>query len=146
MKYKYRKIPDDTDPSKRWIARPILQVRLYYGLHHQDLRCLVDSGADECLFHTSVGIVLGIDVQAGRLRQFAGIAAGHFVNAYMHPIQIQIQGFSEKIDIEAGFTDSDWVSGLLGQSGFFDNYRVTFERFRGRFEVTSRSRLRRPGT
>ena len=146
MKFKYRKTPDDTDPSKRWIARPILQVRLYDGLKHQDIRCLVDSGADDCLFHTSVGEVLGIDVQAGRLKPFAGIAAGHFVDAYMHSIQMQIQGFSEKIDLEVGFTDSDWVSGILGQSGFFDNYRVTFERFRGRFEVTSRARPRLSGT
>ena len=98
MKYKYRKIPDDSDPSKRWIARPILQVRLYYGTKHQDIRCLVDSGADDCLFHSSVGEVLGIDVQAGRVKRFAGIAAGQFVDAYMHTIQMQIQGFSEKID------------------------------------------------
>jgi Aspartyl protease len=146
MKYKYRKIPDDTDPSKRWTARPILQVRLYYGPNRQDIRCLVDSGADDCLFHTSVGDRLGIDVQAGRLKRFAGIAAGHFVEAYMHALQMQIQGFSEKIDLEAGFTDSEWVYGILGQSGFFANYRVTFERFRGRFEVTSRSKLRLPGT
>lgn len=90
--------------------------------------------------------VLGIDVQAGRLKRFVGIAAGHFVEAYMHGLQMQIQGFSEKIDLEVGFTDSDWVSGILGQSGFFDNYRVTFERFRGRFEVTSRARLRLSGT
>ena len=46
MKFKYRRTPDDTDPSKRWIARPILQVRLYYGPKHQDIRCLVDGGAE----------------------------------------------------------------------------------------------------
>ena len=105
----------------------------------------MDSDADDCLFHTSVGERLGIYVQVGRLKRFAGIAAGHFVDAYIHAVQMQIQGFSEKIDLEAGFTDSEWVYGLLGQSGFFANYRVTFERYRGRFEVTSRSRLRLPG-
>jgi len=93
-----------------------------------------------------VGQVLGIDLQAGRLKRFAGISAGNFVDAYMHKIQMQIQGFSEMIDLEAAFTDSEWVSGILGQSGFFANYRVTFERFRGRFEVTSRARLRPRGT
>lgn len=91
MKYKYRKIPDDTEPSKRWIARPILQVTLYSGPSHQDIRCLVDSGADDCLFHSSVGEVLGIDVQAGRLKSFAGIAAGQFVDAYMHTIQMRFK-------------------------------------------------------
>jgi hypothetical protein len=106
----------------------------------------VDSGADDCLFHTSVGEVLGIDVKAGRLKRFAGISAEHFVDAYMHTIQMEVQGFSEKIDLEVGFTDSEWVYGILGQSGLFQNYRVTFERFRGRFEVTSRARLRPPGT
>jgi hypothetical protein len=49
-------------------------------------------------------------------------------------------------DRSRGFTDSEWVSGILGQSGFFANYRVTFERFRWRFEVTSRAKLRPRGT
>jgi len=61
----------------------------------------------------------------------------------MHTIRFQIQGFSEWIDIEAGFIGAKLPYQLLGQSGFFDNYEITFKRYRGRFEIKSRSFLHR---
>ena len=62
----------------------------------------------------------------------------------MHPIEIQVQDFPERIKLEAGFTESDGVDAILGQAGFLENFKVCFERYRWRIEVSNRpeSRMR----
>ena len=126
--FDYRKIPNLTMPRKRWIKRPMLQVTLLNGTKRKQVVCLVDSGADECLFHASIGRSLGIDVGSGRHKIFDGIAGS--IQAHIHPIEIQIQDFDERVIIEAGFTESDGVDAILGQARFFENFRICFERYR----------------
>jgi hypothetical protein len=106
-----------------------------------DVRCLLDSGAIDSIFHSSIARVLGIDLTSGRPKEYTGIA-GQTILAYLHPIQLQVQGFHERITLEAAFTDAHELA-LIGQTGFFDEYQVTFERYRGRFEIKSRIHLRR---
>ena len=60
----------------------------------------------------------------------------------MHPIELQIQDFRERVEIEVGFTESDGVHAILGQAGFFENFKVCFERYRWRIEVNSRLKLK----
>jgi len=43
---------------------------------------------------------------------------------------------NKKIKIPVGFINSDSVGLLLGQEGFFDNYRIKFERDHNVFEIT----------
>jgi hypothetical protein len=114
----------------------MLQVTLFNGAKRKQVVSLVDSGADECLFHASIGRSLGIDVASGRYKVFDGIAGT--IEAYMHPIDIQIQDFDERVIIEAAFTESDGVDAILGQAGFFENFKVCFERYRWRIDVASR--------
>ena len=56
----------------------------------------------------------------------------------MHMIGIQIQDLPERIEIEAGFTESDGVDAILGQAGFFEKFRICFERYRWKIEIASR--------
>ena len=57
----------------------------------------------------------------------------------MHSIEVEVQGIPNKVQIYAGFTDSTQVEALLGQDGFFDNFKVgPFERYRWEFEVEPR--------
>ncbi|HSP62935.1 MAG TPA: retropepsin-like aspartic protease [Pyrinomonadaceae bacterium] len=114
----------------------MLQVTLFNGTKRQQIVCLVDSGADECLFHASIARSLGIDVESGRYKEFDGIAGG--IEAYIHPVEIQIQDFAEQVKIEAGFTESEGVHAILGQAGFFENFRICFARYRRRIEVGNR--------
>ena len=130
-RFDYRKIPDYTLPRRQWVKRPMLQVTLFNGERRQTVISLVDSGADDCLFHSSIGDRLGIDVESGQLKSYEGIAEGHPIDAYLHIIELQVQDFSERISIQAGFTHAEGVHGLLGQAGFFQNYRIIFERYRG---------------
>lgn len=139
MKFRYKRLPDNVDP-KGYSTHPLIQVRLSYGHKALNLRALIDSGAADCLFHKSVGLALGIDVESGAPKTYTGIAS-QSVTGHVHPLKLQVQGFSEWIHVEAGFIDSDVIP-LLGQSGFFDNYQILFERYRGRFEVNSRTRFR----
>lgn len=134
--FDYRKVPDLTIPRKRWIKRPMLQVTLFNGTKRKQVICLVDSGSDECLFHASVGRNLGIDIESGQFKEFDGIAGS--IEAYVHLIEIQLQDFPERVKIEAGFTESEGVDAILGQAGFFENYRICFDRSRSRVEVSLR--------
>lgn len=138
MKFKYRKIPDLSHPSRKWVSRPYLIVRLFSRSRQKDVLSLVDSGADYCLFHSSIADELGITMRDGWVKEFGGISAGEPVQAYMHRISMQLQGFSEIFELEAGFADSDAIGGLLGQVGFFDCYKVTLEGYKGRFQIDHR--------
>ena len=138
MKFRYKKIPALSHPSRKWVSRPYLTVRLFYGFHQKDVLSLVDSGADYSLFHSSIADELGIDMRTGWQKEFGGIAAGEPVQAYMHTIGMQIRGFAETFQVEAGFADSDAIGGLLEQTGFFDCYKITLEGYKGRFQVDHR--------
>lgn len=142
MKFKYRQLSDSLDPAKKPWRVPLLPVRLHHGGQYIDVLSLIDTGAADCLFDYEVGEALGIDIQSGLEKEYYGIG-GQSVTGYLHEIQLQIHGFNELTDIEAGFIEVLPIS-LLGQTGFFDNYQVTFMRFRGRFEVKSRSFVHGP--
>lgn len=79
---------------------------------------------------------LSIDVETGEPKTFDGIADS--IKAHMHTIKIEIQDFPEPVAVEVAFTEADGVDAILGQSGFFENYKVCFERYRWRIEVASR--------
>jgi len=134
--FDYRRIPNHTIPRKHWIKRPMLQLTLFNGAKWQQVVCLVDSGADECLFHASIGRSLGIDIESGQPRDFGGI--GGIIDGYTHPLEIQLQDFEETVTIDASFTESNDVYAILGQAGFFENFRICFERYRWRIEVGNR--------
>ena len=39
------------------------------------------------------------------------------------------------IELDAGFTDAAGVAAILGQSGFFEYFHITFERDKERLEI-----------
>jgi hypothetical protein len=143
MKFKYRYLPDSSGPDRAYIRLPLLQVRLASGANHTDVVGLVDSGATDCLFDRDVADDLGIKlVNSDVKREYFGVG-GQSVIGHIHPLRFQIQGFSEWIVIDVGFIEAKLPFQLLGQSGFFDNYEISFKRYRGRFEIKSRSFLQR---
>lgn len=143
MKFKYRYFRDSSGSTRDYIRVPLLQVRLGFGTNHTDVVGLVDTGATDCLFDRDVADDLGITLANSDVtREYLGVG-GRSVVGYIHAVKFQIQGFSEWIEIEAGFIDAKLPYQLLGQAGFFDNYEISFQRYRGRFEVKSRSFLHR---
>ena len=78
---------------------------------------------------------MGIDIGVGRKEKFFGISTNG-IDVYFHKVQLQIKGLSEIIDLKVGFTESKGVGAILGQSGFFENYHIKFERDKERIEIT----------
>jgi predicted aspartyl protease len=104
---------------------------------------LVDTGATDCLFDRDVTDDLGITLaDSDAKREYFGVG-GNLLVGHIHPIRLQIEGFSEWIEIETAFINAKLPYQILGQSGFFDNYEISFQRYRGRFEIKSRSFLHR---
>ena len=140
MRFKYRYVADKYTDTKL-VRMPFLPFSLAYGEKTVSLLGLVDTGAVDCLFDREVADDLGIDItNTDQEKEYFGIA-DQTVIGYMHLVEFQIQGFSEWIEMEAGFLDAKLPYPLLGQSDFFDNYEVILKRYRGRFEVKSRSYL-----
>lgn len=133
MRFRYTEIRNHQDPARPF-QRPYLIVRLTHGAKHKDVISLVDSGADLCLFHSDIGKLLGIDVEAGSELAFEGVS-GAAATAYLHRVSLTVRGMSS-ISLEVGFTNSMTVgTGLLGQHGFFEQFGICFQLSQGIFEI-----------
>ncbi len=126
MKFPYLKTPR-IDPRKKWISRPIIPIILFGPKGSVRIDALIDSGADRCLFNAQIGKEIGLDLEKGEKEIFSGIEGGKIV-AYLHKIQLQIIGIEKRIEITTGFTDAPGVFAILGQDGFFDAFKIKFEK------------------
>ena len=136
MNIKYRKVDDETRPEGYWFY-PFLQVFLRHGVNMRPVLALVDSGASDCIFSASLGEVLGIDVRAGKAHNFHSFDLKE-TQGFVHKVNLQVTGFSHWIEVDVVFIESE-VMPILGQSGFFDNYQIVFERFKRQFEVNTKT-------
>lgn len=135
MNFDYLKVPQEGSPAAPWLLKPHVKVRLSSGSKSVGVFALVDSGADASLFHASLAEVLGLDLKSGMEYRFFGIE-GKPVLAYFHTVSLQLVGMPKGLDIAVAFTESDGVGALLGQADFFQYYKVTFERYKERMEIS----------
>ena len=122
----YPRVPSEAFPDLTVRLVPMIPVILSAGKKPIQIDALVDSGADSCIFPGMLGVALGIDVHKGPIQRISGLG-GRIIEARFHNIQLKLG----KIDckIYAGFSfDTIGITGLLGQRGFFENFRVTFDR------------------
>lgn len=103
--------------------------------------CLIDSGASDILINTEIAQALGIDVEGGKPRMYGGI--GGTVTGYEHTIKMHVMGNKEEFTVICGVLPLPAYDGLLGQRGFFDNYKAVFEKYKKRFAVTAQARKMR---
>jgi aspartyl protease len=85
---------------------------------------LVDSGASRCIFHSSLGKAIGLDVAKGEVEETVGVSGLPTVT-YLHDVSLYVA--NQIIKIRAGFTDQLPLSGLLGRSGFFEHFKIIFD-------------------
>lgn len=118
MKFTYKKYGEDA-------LRPVIPIEI----HHHNLivpyEVLVDSGADISVFDASLADVIGIDVIKGIKKQIIG-ATGFPEDMYLHTILVKVGNL--KFKIEVGFMNISTNSyGIVGQKGFFDKFKVSFD-------------------
>lgn len=135
MKFPYLKLPS-LNPKLKWISRPYIPIRLI-GLNGVwEGYGLIDSGADRSLFNTQIAEKIGLNLNEVATEDFGGIEGGG-IEAKLHKLRLQVIGMDMDNDIEiiAGFVGSSGVAAILGQDGFFDAFRIKFERDNGAFEI-----------
>ena len=134
MKFPYLKTPR-ADLRKKWISRPIIPVTLFGPKGSINVDALIDSGADRRLFNAQIGREIGLEIEKGERETFSGIESGEIV-AYLHKIKLQIIGIEKIVELEAGFTDAPGVFAILGEDGFFDAFKIKFEKDHDIIEIT----------
>ena len=128
MKYQYS--------LSQYARRPAITVELF-GPEKSILiqNALIDSGADYCVFNLEFAKYIGIDLEKAGAGNSVGIGGLEKIKTYFVEIELKIKEFDDRIKIKAGFIDSPSVIALLGQDGFFDNYKINFERNENFFEI-----------
>lgn len=132
MKFPYIKFPS-SNPKQKWVSRPYIPLKIIGQKNSWEGYGLIDSGADKSLFNAEIAEEIGLDLDESQLENFNGIEGGN-LEAKITKVRLQIAGF-EEIKIVAGFVNSPVVGVILGQEGFFDEYRIKFERDYGVFEI-----------
>ena len=122
MRVAFKPLPSIIGPP---IYYPLLRVSLSkrHGPKSRPFEAMVDSGSADCIFHSSVASAIGIKLESGRKEIRTGIGGPQDV--WIHPIQLWFS--ANMLSIEGAFTKELPFAGLLGRSGFFEHYRITFD-------------------
>lgn len=63
---------------------------------------------------------------------------GGVVKAYKHPVLLRLVGSKVDLEIECAFAPLEGIDVLLGGRGFFENYKVVFEKYKNVFSVVEK--------
>jgi Aspartyl protease len=120
----YRAFPDNFGSHLYWAAINVqLALPSPNAPRTKRFEAIIDSGATRCLFHANLAQHLGIDLRSGLLEMMNGI--GGREELWLHSVKLHIPGGA--INITAGFKENLPLAGLLGMTGFFDHFNITFE-------------------
>jgi hypothetical protein len=97
---------------------------------------MIDSGAAEILLHTGIGEAMGIDITSGEKVLFSGISGT--IEGYKHTVLMQVRGDKKAHEVTVAFAPIQGMDALFGQRGFFENYKVVFEKYKNQFEVIAK--------
>lgn len=102
---------------------------------------LVDSGATSCVFHAPLGELININITKGKEMPLKGVMEGVGVQ-YLHKVVIVVENINIDFEVEAGFTyefgkniSNMFPYGILGQKGFFDHFKISFDLNHKIFEI-----------
>lgn len=126
-KYPYTILPSEFGS----VYKPLIPVYLNYKTTHKitpPILALIDSGADVCFCSKNIGIWLGINFARRRISRKFVTANNTTFTAYQEEINLYFG--KEKINnCPFFFADSlpKETPLILGQLGFFDHYRISFD-------------------
>lgn len=108
---------------------PRLTIRLYSnGRTSPPILAIVDSGADESVFHVDIATYLGIDLSTCQT-ETAYTATGESFTTYRCPVTIEVLGlhFNTAVSFAA---DLDPTEALLGRAELFNEFLFAFDQRR----------------
>jgi hypothetical protein len=134
VRFSFRELPDPGTHKTR--ARPIVDV-VVEGLDIAPQACLLDSGATAVRFGAHVAELCGVDLTDAPKTQLA--VGGAIVSALMAEVSLQVEDDSASYTWTAPVWFCEpWAPsfGLLGLTGFFDQFEVAIAANEEWFELT----------
>lgn len=127
------------DKTGKILYKPLLNIFLTYPKGHRlvpyPIEALVDSGADYCLANKDIGRWLKINFKKKKTKEFLAASNTKFLGwPERMKICLSLESTLEFIT-DVYFVENCPVGIILGQTGFFDNFRVTFERYNNYFVI-----------
>ena len=116
------------------IARPLIIVKISFEQKFLVTEALIDSGSDYCIFPIEAAQALHIPIKKAKMTHVTGFLEGK-AKLFLFPIKLAIGKYS--IEIVAGFAQGmgRYAPCTLGQKGFFDNFKVCFDKSRSQIEI-----------
>jgi len=116
--------------------RPIIPVTLRYNKIEFNYLALLDSGADFNIFHADVAKILKIDLSKQKnFMEFSGIKQGAKGKGYFFSIDVGANDQFKNTTVIFSNDISQDGYGILGQQGFFNNYKINFDYSKHEIEV-----------
>lgn len=126
LKFPYKKYPAPHAPGGFFYAASIpvcIALPVKNSPRSKRFDAIIDSGASGCLFHAAVGRAIGLEIEKGEPSQTLGVAGP--ANFFLHDVAVHVPG--GPITTRAGFSEDLPIVGLLGMSGFFENFKIVFD-------------------
>ena len=134
MRFGFRELPDVGHETVR--PRPIVDV-VVEGLEIAPQACLLDSGATAIRFGAHVAELCGVDLAEAPTKRIG--VGGALVEGRMAEVGLRVGDEDDSYAWTAPVWFCDpWAPafGLLGLTGFFDQFEVTIALYEERIELT----------
>ena len=111
------------------LPRPFIPLTLRYDNRSVKIKALVDSGADFCLFDGELLNLLAPDIDLNTLEKISLGGIGGTATGYVTHLEIGVDTTFFSVPAVFSFEFSpDEFGGLAGQLGFFDAFKIQFDR------------------
>src|SRR4030042_2817928 len=115
------------------ISRPIIPVRLHFKKVFVLMEAIIDSGADWCIF--DAGLLEIFKLPLGARTKFFSVSPEPLYG-FKSKINLSIAGKDFKTEVVFSSELGRHSYGILVQKGFFDNFKVCFDKSRNQIEIT----------
>lgn len=124
------------------VLKPVIPIKISIEDKEPVIyEALLDSGADFCIFDMEIADALGIEIDKSKFAPFGGINPSDPKNppkAYFAEVKLNIGGWDVVTKVGFSADIAKYGFGILGQQGFFDCYKITFDLLREQIELKPR--------
>jgi hypothetical protein len=138
MKFQYLTDLNSKTTTGKHKKRPVVEVVLSRNGKRREFLAVIDSGADVTMMSTQIADMFEIDWKQLPTSRTLGISGTTQVS-YLGSMDVAVKKIGEALTLPVLFTEAN-IPILLGQEGFFDAYRIKFEKDHDTFEITKSNR------